>query len=944
MLPSRPIGLLSLFVPLLLLGLALPMRADAQIPMESPLPMDPAVVVGELDNGLKYYIRQNSRPENRAELRLVVNAGSVLEDDTQLGLAHLVEHMAFNGTEHFEKQELVNYLESIGMEFGPSINAYTSFDETVYMLQVPTEDAEMVSTAFQILEDWAHLVSFEPDEIDKERGVVIEEWRLGRGAGARIQDQQFPVMLSGSRYADRLPIGNVEVLQSFPHEELTRFYNAWYRADLMAVVAVGDFDPEEIEQLIQTHFNRLPVPATALERPYFDVPDHDETYYAIASDPEATGSQVGVLAMQDPTEVTTVGGYRQSLVDALVSGMMNNRLQELTQQADPPFVAAFSGQSGFVRTKSAFQIMALVQEDGHERGLEALFVEAERAARHGFTEGELGRQKLDLVRGFEQTYNDRENQQSRRFASEYVNYFLQGDAIPGIEFEFMAAQALMATIDLDIVNEAARNNLDQSNRVVLANAIDKPGLATPSRADFEQVFAGVTSTEIEPYVDTTLDEPLVPEAPEPGAVASERMVDELNMTVWTLSNGVTVWLKPTDFKDDEIIMQATSPGGWSNSNLEDHQSAAMAAGLVQQGGVGAFSTIDLQKALAGKAVRVTPSIGQNTEGMSGSASPQDLETMLQLVWLYFTAPREDETAFQAFIAQGRAVLENRSASPMVAFADTFNVTMAQGHPRSRPISVAVLDEIDLGTGVDFYEQRFADASDFTFVFVGAIDLDVMRPLVEQYLGSLPMVERTDGPVDLDIDPPNGRIEKTVRAGVEPQSQTRMAFTGPFEYTAQNRVGMRVMAQAFELRLRERMREDLGGTYSVNVNGGYAQIPEERYTVTVQFGSDPERAEELRGVVFEELRSLQADGPSQEDVDKVVEAERRSRETNLQSNPYWAFQLTGAKASGQDPRFLLDTSTFDAVSRESIQEDAQLYLNEARVVIVTLLPVVKIGRP
>ena len=939
MLPSR-----SVFVPLLALIFLLPLSANAQIPMGSPLPMDPDVTVGELENGLRYYIRQNSQPENRAELRLVVNVGSVLEEDTQLGLAHLVEHMAFNGTENFEKQELVDYLESIGMAFGPSINAYTSFDETVYMLQVPTEDPGPVATGFQILEDWAHQVSFEPEEIDKERGVVIEEWRLGRGASARIQDQQFPIMFTDSRYAERLPIGKVEVLQNFPHEELTRFYNTWYRADLMAVVAVGDFDPAEIEQLIQTHFNRMPVPETPLERPYFDVPDHTETYYAIASDPEATGSQVGVLALQDPREVTTVGDYRQALVDVLVSSMMNNRLQELTQQADPPFVAAFSGQGEFVRAKSAFQILALVQEDGHARGLEALFVEAERAARHGFTDGELERQKLDLVRGLELTFNDRENQESLQFASEYINHFLQGNAIPGIEFEYMAAQALMQTIDLDLVNEAARANLDQANRVVLANAIDKPGLTTPSQTDFEQVFAGVTSMEIEPYVDTTLDEPLVPEPPEPGSILSESVIDELNMTVWTLSNGVTVWLKPTDFKEDEIAMQATSPGGWSNSSLEDHQSAVIAAGLVQQGGVGAFSTIDLQKALAGKAVQVSPSIGQNTEGMSGSASPEDLETMLQLVWLYFTSPRQDETAFQAFIAQGRAVLENLGSNPMAAFADTFSVTMAQGHPRSRPLSVAVLDEIDLETGVDFYRERFADASDFTFVFVGAIDLDIMRPLAEQYLGSLPRIERVDSHVDLDIDPPDAHIQKTVRAGVEPQSQTIMAFSGPFDYTAQNRVGMRVMAQALEIRLRERMREDLGGTYGVGVTGGYQQIPEESYTVTVAFGSDPLRSEELRGVVFEELRKLQVEGPSQEDVDKVVEGERRARETNVRLNPYWAAQLIGAKASGQDPRFLLDTTTIDAVTMESIQEDAQRYLNEDRVVIVTLLPAETIGRP
>ena len=939
MLPTRhALGLFLAYV------LIFPSRAGAQIPLDAPLPVDPDVTVGELDNGLKYIIRQNSRPENRLVLRLVVNVGSVLEEESQLGLAHLVEHMAFNGTEHFEKQELVDYLESIGMEFGPSINAFTSFDETVYMLQVPTEDPEMITTAFQILEDWAHLLSFEPAEIDKERGVVIEEWRLGRGAAARIQDKQFPIMFSDSRYAERLPIGDVEVLRTFPHEELTRFYETWYRPDLMAVVAVGDFDPSAIEELIQTHFNRLPVPASPLDRPYFGVPDHAETYYAIASDQEATSSQVTVMAMQEPRDITTVGEYRQSLVESLVSRMMNNRLQELTQQADPPFVAAFTGQGRFVRTKRVFQLAALIPEDGHESGLEALLTEAERAARHGFTTGELEREKLDLVRGLERTYTDRENQPSARFASEYISYFLQGDAIPGIEFEYRAGQALMQGITLDDVNEVARASLDQDNRVVLVNAIEKPGLATPSQADLEQVFATVTSSDVEPYVDTTLDEPLVPEEPEPGTIVGESSIDELSITVWTLSNGVTVWLKATDFKEDEIVMRATSPGGWSNSSLEDHQSATAASAVVQLGGAGAFSRIDLQKALAGKVVGVSPAIGQNTERMSGSASPQDLESMFQLVWLYFTEPREDTTAFQAFVAQNRAVLENRGASPMAAFTDTFNVTMAQGHARARPISLAALDEIDLGRAVDFYEDRFADASDFTFVFVGAIDMDTMRPLVERYLGALPVVERVDGPVDLDIDPPDGRIEKTVNGGIEPVSQTRIAFTGPFGYTAPNRLGMRAMAQALELRLRERMREDLGGTYSVNVNGGYQQIPEERYTVTIRFGSDPQRAEELRAVVFEEIQKLQAEGPSQEDVDKVVEAERRSRETSFESNPYWALQLMYSVESDSDPRFLIDTSLFDTVSIESIQEDSRRYLNEDRVVIVTLLPLGIIGTP
>jgi zinc protease len=578
-----------------------------------------------------------------------------------------------------------------------------------------------------------------------------------------------------------------------------------------------------------------------------------------------------------------------------------------------------------------------VPEGGHLRALEALVEEAERAARHGFTAGEMERQKLDVLRGLERVYADRDNQPSARFASEYVSHFLQGEAIPGIEFEYQASQVLMGNITLDEVNAVARENLDDANRVVLVDGPRKPDLELPDRAGIEGVFAAVEGADIEPWVDTALDQPLVAELPTPGSVVEESSIPELNVTLWTLSNGVTVWLKPTDFKEDEIVMQATSPGGWSNSSLEDHASATLAAVLVRQGGAGDFSLIDLQKALAGKSVTVAPGIGETTEGMSGQASPKDLETLFQLVWLYFTAPREDSTAFQSTLAQNRAFLENRSASPSAAFSDTFSVTMSQGHPRSRPPSVETLDELDLGRAIDFYQDRFADAGDFTFVFVGSLDLEAMRPLVERYLGALPTVEREDGWVDLDIDPPQGRIEKTVRRGIEPQSATVVAFTGPFDYTAQNRVGMRAMAQALEIRLRERMREDLGGTYSVSVNGAYDDVPEERYTVTIQFGSDPERTDELRAVVFEEIGRLAAEGPSQEDVIKVVEAERRSLETNLQQNGWWAVQLRFSVDSGTDPRFLIDTSRFDAITIESIRADAQRYLNEDRVVVVTLLP-------
>ncbi len=904
---------------------------------DDPLPIDPAVVVGRLDNGLTYLVRANDRPENRAELRLVVNAGSILEEEDQQGLAHMVEHMAFNGTANFEKQELVNYLESIGMAFGPEINAYTSFDETVYMLQIPTDDPEIMATAFQILEDWAHQVSFEPDEIDKERGVVVEEWRLGRGAGARMQDKQFPVLFQGSRYAQRLPIGKVEVLESFPPEALTRFYEDWYRPDLMAVIAVGDFDVKAVETTIREHFSRIPVPENPRQRALYQVPEHQETLFAIASDAEATNSQVALLYKQPLGEEGTLNAYRQNLVEGLYNGILNNRLFELTQQADPPFAFGGSGQGRMVRTGEIYQLVAMVPEGGVARGMEALLSEAERVGRHGVTATELERQKADFLRGMEQAYAERENRESSTYAAEYIRHFLEGESIPGIEFEYRAVEALLPTITLEEVNRVASTWMVDHNRVVMVNSPEKEGLAIPTESELASIFETVVAAEIAPYEDTASEEPLLASQPSPSRVVEESEIPELGLTIWTLENGVRVLMKPTDFKDDEVLFQAYSPGGFSLSEEEDHMSASNAAQVVALGGVGAFSQVDLGKKLAGKAASVSPSIGELSEGLSGAASPKDLETLFQLTYLFFTAPRMDSVAFQAMQQQMSAFLANRSAAPAAALQDTLTVTMAQGHPRARPISMELFQEIDLEKAFSFYQDRFADASDFSFVFVGAFEPEEMKPLVETYLGGLPSLNREENWRDLDIDPPTGVIRKEVRKGVEPQSQTQIIFTGPFDYTAENRLGMRVMTGALEIRLRELIREELGGTYGVGVAGGYERDPEARHTVRISFGSDPERGEELVDAVFSELETLKLEGPTAAEVQAVTEQERRNRETNRQENRWWLAQLRFADEQGSDPRFLLDESLLEGVTAASIQRDAQRYLRADNYVLITLLP-------
>ncbi len=473
--------------------------------------------------------------------------------------------------------------------------------------------------------------------------------------------------------------------------------------------------------------------------------------------------------------------------------------------------------------------------------------------------------------------------------------------------------------------------------MVLVNGIEKPGLELPTESDFRQLFQRVAASDIAPYEDNAPDQPLVAEPPTPGSVVSEETIPDLDIHVWRLSNGATVWLKPTDFKEDEVMLRATSPGGWSRSTPDEQESAQYAATLVQQGGVGDFSMIDLQKALAGKAVGVSPTIDETSEGFTGQASPKDLETLLQLVWLYFTEPRRDESTFQAFLSQGRAVLQNRAASPQAAFSDTVAVTMAQHNPRVRLPTPDMLDRIDLDEAMAFYRDRFASADDFTFVLVGALDLDTVRPLVERYLASLPALDRQDGWVDLDIDPPTDVVEKTVHRGIEPKSQTHVAFTGPFDYTPANRLAIRALASVLETRLRERLREDLGGTYSVGVNAGYEDVPEQRYTFTIDFGSDPDRAPELKAAVFDEIHRLKNDGPTADEVATVIEQERRRLETSMEQNPWWTAQLSYVSQSDDDPHYLVDMGRMDAVTPESIQQDAERYLDEDRYVVVVLLP-------
>jgi zinc protease len=914
-------------------------QSAATAPLSMPLPLDPQVVSGRFANGLQYFIRVNKEPANRAELRLAVNAGSILEDDDQRGLAHVVEHMAFNGTKHFPKQELVQFLESTGMRFGPSINAFTSFDETVYMLQIPTDKADLLAKAFLILEDWAHNVSFDPVEIDKERGVIIEEWRTRLGAGSRIQEQQLPVVLKGSRYAERTPIGTTDSLKNFTHERLRTFYTDWYRPDLMTVVAVGDFDPVAVRTLIEQHFGGLAKPAAPRLRPAYGIPDTPGTLYTIATDPEMTTTSVGVMNKLPQRDRTTVGAARQDIVEGLYVAMFNARCLEAAQKPDAPFVGGGASLGPMMRARRSATLNAIVKETGVARALEAVLLEAHRVGRQGFLTTEFDRRKRELTRRMEQRLAEKDKQQSYSLADRLVRLGLQQQPVMSVEFESQLLQRFLPEITLAEVNGLAANWLGDTNRVVTVTAPKKDGLVMPDEAALSAVIVAAATTDVAPYVDAPDTRPLLDPLPESGRVVSSTTNSAVGLTEWRLSNGIRVLLKPTDFKQDEVVFRAYSHGGTSLASDADWVAANTAAQVVGVGGVGPFNAIELRKQLAGKVASARVAFTELAQVVSGAASRKDLETMFQLIYLGFTQPRADPTMFGVLTSQMKAMLANQKAMPEYAFSVALNEIMTQGHPRGRMPSAELIDEFNLDKSMAFYKARMADASGFTFVFVGSFDADTMKPMVEQYLASLPAAGRPEAWKDVGMRPPKGVvIEKTVERGIEQKSRVALIFTGPFAYTQESRVAIRGLASVLQTRLRESLREDLSGTYGASVSASYSKSPQSLYNLQIGFTCNPARVDELVKATFREIDTLKTTGPTDKQATDTREAMLRDIETNLKDNTYVLGQLFARAIDGEDPAALWGIASFyQKLDLGTIQKAAQAYLDTGNYVKVVLMP-------
>lgn len=902
------------------------------------LPVDPAVTIGRLDNGLTYYLRENRKPENRATLRLVVNAGSVLEAEDQQGLAHFLEHMAFNGTKHFAKQALVDFLEGIGMRFGADLNAYTSFDETVYFLEIPMDSAEVIDKAFLILADWAGGVTLATEDIEAERGVVLEEWRLGQGAEKRVMDKQIPVLLHDSRYAVRLPIGRTNIIETAPREAFTRFYRDWYRPDLTALVIVGDFDKADMARRLKEHFNGLQNPPDEPTRELFPVPDHPETLFSIVTDPELPYSSVQIAYKHAAEEDRTRGDYRRSLVEGLYSSMLNERLEERTREANPPYLYAAMGKSSFVRTKDVFVQTAAVKEGAWAEGLRAMLIEARRVQRDGFTASELERARANLTRAYEQAFAERDKQESASFAAEYTRNFLRGEPIPGIAAELELVREFLPGIALEEVNRAANRLITPTNRVILYSAPEKAGLPVPTEADILAVLQEAAGAEVEAYHDDLADVPLLDPLPESRPVLRTERVESLDLTLWELANGARVWAKPTDFKNDQILMSASSPGGTSLVSDNDLVPALTASGLIGQSGVGAYDETQLRKKLAGKIVGVRATLGATTEGISGSASPRDLETLFQLVNLYFTRPRADERVFAATQTRLRDLVANRLNDPDEVFGDELERTLYGGNPRHQPLTTAWIDRMDLERSLAIYQERFANAGDFDFVFVGSFDLATLKPLCERYLATLPSLDRPEAARFNGDDPVRGDLTLRVFKGVEDKASVQLLFTGEAVWSDEDRLPVQAAVEVLRIRLRETLREEQGGVYGVGVSGGIQRWPKGTYSGSIAFGCAPDRIDELVAVALGEVRRLLQEGPRTDDLAKVKEIQLRTHERGQRENPFWLGNLEFRVQNDLDPAGILSfPDRVERLTQDQVRDGARLVFSFTNLVTARLEP-------
>ena len=915
-------------------------NAQSILIAEDQIPQDTSVITGTLDNGLKYYIRKNTKPEKRVEFRLVVNAGSVLEDDDQQGIAHFDEHMAFNGTKNFDKNDLVSFLEKTGVDFGADLNAYTSFDETVYMFQMPSDRQGLVDTAFMVLEDWAHNVSYKDEDIEKERGVVHEEWRLGLGADDRMMKKYIPIILKDSRYAVRIPIGKMSVIDSCNPDILRRFYNDWYRPDLMAVIVVGDIDTLYAEEQIKKHFNKLNAPKDERPRTVYNIPDNNEPLIAIATDKEATMTMAAVLFKKEKLPYKTMANYRRELKFDLYVQMLNARIFEIIQQPDAPFLYAGVDYGGFLaRSKDAYTMYAMVKDNRINDAISLLIEENRRVKQYGFTKEEMERQKAQLSSNLQKAYQEKDKTDSRQFIGDYLTNFLEGRAFPGIENDLVLTNSFLPGITLDEINQLAFYMVKSNNMVVLITAPDKEGVTVPTEDEVLAAIDAVDKKQLEEYKEEVVAKSLISGNLAGGSVVKTTTDENFGTTTLQLNNGIKVTLKPTHFKNDEILMTSTGEGGTSVVSDEDFLSANFASQIIMKSGVGDFDNVSLKKYLTGKNVQVHPEIGSLMQGVSGTSVKKDLETMFQLTYLYFTAPRKDTTAFKTFKSQMETQFRYMLENPQMVFYDTLYKLATQNNPRTIVIpTVEQINSIDLDKAYSFYKNSFTNAGDFEFVIVGSFDVEEITPLITKYLGSLPAGDGSRTWKDVSPEFPPGITEAVVNKGTEPKSAVAIMMDGDFDWTLTNRLQSQMLMKILSIRLRENMREDQGGVYGVGARQQLSRYPKSEYSLLVNWGCGPENVDKLTNTVFTEMQYLADNGPGDVNMEKAKETYLRDLETNVKENKYWLNKIKdgiqyNSKLATTEELIRLVNNT----SKEDLQKAAHQYFTPDHYLKVVLMP-------
>lgn len=928
----------------ILLWIVATFQLAAQQPQMSPLPIDPQLRYGKLDNGLTYYIRHNAQPEGRADFFIAQNVGSILEEENQRGLAHFLEHMAFDGTKNFPNTGMDDYTTSIGMRMGENFNAYTSFDETVYMIMnAPVLRESIVDSCLLILHDWSGFITLADSAIEKERGVIREEWRTGQDAQARIWEQQLPKIMPGSRYAERMPIGKIEVINNFKPDELRAYYKKWYRPDLQAIIVVGDIDVDQVENAVKKIFADIPAPVDAAERVQFEVPDNDLPLVSIVTDKEASNMILNIFYKHDkmPDELyATPAGLVKDYIQHVAAAMLNERFNEMLQKADPPFVFAQAADGEFIvaKTKEAWNVAALVKEGELNRALDALVTETQRVKQYGFTPSEYERARINYLKQYESAYKERDKQKNRSYTNEYVRHFTEGGYIPGIETEYTLINQIAPAIPVEQINKYVQDMIGKENIAISLIGPDKPELTYPTDEELLRSFMKAQQIPVEPYQEKVSNEPLIPALPAPGKVVESKVDPRFDATVMTLSNGIKVVVKHTDFKKDQILMTATSPGGSTLFGKSDIYNLKVFNDVIGLGGVGNFSATDLNKVLAGKQVSCSTSLGLNDESVNGSSTPADLKTLFELIYLRFTAPRMDTEAYTSFENRVKAQLKNLELNPMVAFSDSLTCAVYQNNPRAARLTASDFEKISYPRIMEMYKERFGDASDFVFTFVGNVEADSIRAYAEQYLATLPAKGRVEkgNPNEVPAIRKGDYTNIFDRQMETPKATVANFYSGNMEYNLKNILTAGLMKQILDLVYTEQVREKEGGTYGVRTSAQIASFPEGQTFFQAYFDTDPAKWEQMNAIIKNELKRLAEVGPRQEDFQKSVDNIGKRHAENLQENSYWLNTLDTYYFRGFDGSTDYD-STLKSITPAYVQEFTKKLIGQGNRVEVVMKP-------